>query len=321
MNRKLNILFVLFSLAAGLLFAAENPTNNDPNSSGKLRKEPSLRIKPTKTFVENRPTAHPSNRPANLRDGFVLYGEYGSIQQTEKGMVFLNQNPINDSRVTLKEQTALVLLKSSTRSAMERFYQNEHLKNQPADAQNDDSQPKAPVRLWARVTQYNGRNYLFPMHFIPMQATDPPADPSQSVQTDGENDESEITQTQPAQDEDSILPPEVLEKLKPKRVVNLALMREYLEKENDVLLVHRSGFLERLGENWTFRLDGFGTKIEYITFDLLPTQTLQNAQRVIEAGRFRQRYNISGIVTRYQGRDYLLLQFTERTYTHGNFSQ
>ncbi len=323
MNKIIDVFIIFFIVFAGCLFAQQEPQVNDPNTTRQTEPEPSLRIKPTKSFIENRPPARQVKRPAAIRDGFILYGDYGTIQKTEQGLIFLNQNVIDDTRVKLKEQTPLELLNSSTLAAMERFYEIEFLQKQSTEDADPENLPKAPIRLWARVTRFNGKNYLFPMHFIPLQSTEiQPAQPAEQTDT-GENTietEGETTE-EPQNDEDSILPPEVLEKLKPKRVVNLALMREYLEKENDVLLVHRSGFLEQQDGNWIFRIDGFGTKIEHLTFDLLPCQTLQNARRIIEAGRFRQRYNISGIVTRYNNKDYLLLQLAERTYTHGNFSQ
>jgi hypothetical protein len=121
--------------------------------------------------------------------------------------------------------------------------------------------------------------------------------------------------------EDSILPDDILRKLRPKTVVDLGKMQKMLRTEGDVVLASRSGFLKLINEEPVFEIDAFGRKIEDLSFEVLPCHSLEVIESSLDESLGRQRYRISGILTTYKGRQYILPQAFSRTYTHGNFAR
>ena len=112
-----------------------------------------------------------------------------------------------------------------------------------------------------------------------------------------------------------------MEKLRPKRVVNLAKLKKVVEVEGDVTLANRTGFVAGDERAKAFKIDALGRNIEDISFELLPCETLEYTERKIAENDLRQRYKVAGIITKYKGRFYLLLQRAVRTYSHGNFAR
>ena len=61
-------------------------------------------------------------------------------------------------------------------------------------------------------------------------------------------------------------------------------------------------------------------KINSTEFILLANHMRGDAEMQMMAEPGRERYNVSGLVTEYKGKTYMLLRRASRTYTNGNFT-
>jgi hypothetical protein len=166
----------------------------------------------------------------------------------------------------------------------------------------------------AMVTEYHGENYLFCDYFVPLAE----ADTGVSDKPAEANDTAvEVMINEP---NDAVkIPPEILEKLTTRRIIRPEKLKKGMELKQDSILADRTGFIKRSGGRWIFEFDAIGRNTSNVTLELLPCQVLAKAE-VRQGKRVGQfRFKVSGIVTKYRGRYYLLLQTARRSYNHGNF--
>ena len=242
-----------------------------------------------------------SIRPMPLiRNDFIFNGVEGIVTKFEDKWVFVTDSDITDDIAVVKAGQPIELIPSST---LERMV-----------AGAEETHDKTGVKLWASVTKYNGKNYLFAWYFIPMTDI---AQPEIKKPDSGPAEQ----QTQPAEKpkDDSIIPDDIMAMLKPKRVVNLAMLRKVLETEENALLVDRTGFLFTKKGQKVFQLDSLGRKLQDMSFKLLPCEVLEWTEYRISQSINPHRYRIAGTVTKFKGEYYMLLQRAVRTYSHGNF--
>lgn len=272
-------------LILGLTFgvgAQSNSAPSDPNA-------------PTEKTIAPKPA-----RKVPLRDGFVLNGCSGVVKRVpnQDRWFFIPETEITDGRTTHASEYPLELLPCST------------LEKIGAMAETDKA---VLLRLWARVVMYKNENFLYPVYFIPTSLVDEAA-PTTPDQAQGR------AVPIPEPNEPSIIPANIRSLLKPKQVINLSKIRTMLEVESDAVLANRTGFIT-IQPGPDFRPDGFGRNVEDLSFSLLRCTGLETIEsQLAAAGPSRQRYKVAGIITRYKGRYYLLLQRATRTYTHGNFT-
>jgi len=259
-----------------------------------------------------------------LREGFLYNGVNGTISRnSETGRWnFTADTDLTDTRGVIKAGNSLELLLSGC------------LENMIAEAGGDEN--TLSVKLWAKVTRYSNRNlidpdieeqkelvfdkiYLFPMLFIPM------SDVEQEPTAEPAGDDADVTPNQidnPAEtSSDSIIPTEVMEKLKPRRMPNLAKLKTALRQHGDITIFDRTGFIRRTKAGKIFELDGLGRGVDGTAFRLLNSETLERIERKLGDSPGRLRFRIAGIVTQYKSRYYLLLQRAARTYNNGNFAR
>ena len=256
------------------------------------------------TFAEDPPKPSPTFKVGLLREGFTFNSIEGTVTKDgEKDIwYFAADEDVNDQRAMLKAGTKIQLLPSST---LERII----------SIAEDDS---IDVSLRAIVTSYAGQNFLFPTDFIPLggqvlpEPVKEPVQPPQSAEPPKQVEEPS---------EDSIIPLDVMTRLKPKKVVSLKKMKKQLDVEGDAMLVDRTGFVIGEEADNVFVIDELGRNVEQISFQLLPCQAIQRVERKQNQSPARQRYRIAAIVTKYKGDYYLLFQRAVRTYSHGNFAR
>jgi hypothetical protein len=234
-----------------------------------------------------------------LQEGFVVNGCSGVVKRVpdQDRWFFIPETEITDGRGTHLSEHPFELLPCGTL---------EKITSLP------EASKGASMRLWARVVTYKAENFLYPIYFIPTTAADetPPAAETKPVQAVPVPEPNDV----------SIIPANIRSLLKPKQVVNLSQVRSTLEVDSDAVLAGRSGFV-MLKPGPDFQPDGFGRNVEDISFHLLRCTGLEATEsRLASAGPTRQRYKVAGIITRYKGQYYLLLQRATRTYTHGNFT-
>jgi len=271
---------------------------------------------------------------ALLNDGFVLTGVDGRMSSSDGNDVwsFLLSSDVNDGKTRVGANTSLQLLPSST------------LEKMTADMKERLGED---YRIWARVTKYKGRNFLFPVYFLPLSKV---KDSGFATPTDANSaDTSQAAQIMPkpaANDPNGTLaiPKAIIDRLSDRPTV----YRRQPEEPNsqaqklqsikqDYILADRTGFISaglpspiRLTyggltlPRTEFVLDGLGLSVQQASFRLLPCQVLEQVELESATGGLRAdqiRLKIAGIVTEYKGDKYLLLQRATRVYSHGNFGR
>ncbi|MEN6307642.1 MAG: hypothetical protein ABFD91_07800 [Anaerohalosphaeraceae bacterium] len=166
------------------------------------------------------------------------------------------------------------------------------------------------VKVWGILTLYRKENFLFPIQVMPL------VEPEKTVPVPVE--------TAPAADPNStdseVIPSDIMKLLRSQSKIDLAQISETTAITSaDASLISKTGYIT-LGDTRQFWPDGFGRKVETADFVLLPCLTLEKTEETLARARGRYRYTISGILSRSQGRQYLLLYRAQRTYSNGNFT-
>lgn len=274
--------------------------------------------------------------PPLLRDGFVLRGVDGKLSGPDANDAwhFEIASDVNDYRAVIEAGTKLELLPSS---ALEKMI---------ADAQ---TRGEVTYRLWnGRVTRYKGRNFIFATFFLPLRPARKPepritAEPQQEQIESVEAPSVQKREIEPiVRDANDVLaiPLDVLEKLRARREEMATTARpivdsnsisaedekqpepEHYSRGADSVFVDRTAFLvDQSDGRLVFTLDALGRNIQQLSLRLLPCEVLELAERKRSAELERVRFKIAGILTKYEGQDYLLLQKATPTYSHGNFGR
>jgi hypothetical protein len=240
-----------------------------------------------------------------LFDGYALNGAEGAlVGPVDAGEWFFElEMDVTDGKAVVEAGTRLELLRSS---GLERLV---------ADANESKSRS---YRLWGRVTKYKGRNFVFPMQYLALdgagvvKAAEPP-----------EEKIEEQADPSPAEANDTVsLPVEVLEKLRSRQVIRTEQLRRPLDIRQDSILADRMGYLSRAAdERVFFTLDSLGRNAPWISFELLRCEALERAEVEDSRDAEQLRMKAAGVLTKYEGRYYLLLQRANRVYGHGNFGR
>jgi hypothetical protein len=290
-----------------------------------------------------------TSRRLLLRDGFGLAAVDGELVLQDSNTApelwfFRLACDVNDGRGRVAAGTTLELLPSST------------LEKMAIDAERRAGKN---YRLWGRVTKYKGRNFIFPAYFLPLAKTSKPevtplqepeggteeaqpVVPPNSVPAKGTEEKSDSgdsgkTGQGPAfyDSNDALpIPKEMIEKLKSKPVrptkradsgavkVVMAKPPKHAAIRRDSVLADRMGFLCVRDEGLpVFGFDALGRNIQNRSLRLLPCYALERTERKQADELEPLRFKIAGIVTRYKGREYLLLERAVRVYSHGSFGR
>jgi len=259
-----------------------------------------------------------------LRDGFVMNGVDGNLVGPDSNDVWFFEltSDVNDYRTVIKAGTRLELLPSS---ALERM------------TANKKTHAKAAYRLWnSKVTKYKGRNYIFPNFFLPVsKAKKPPQKKDSSTEPEPGRDLA-------IDDPNDVLamPQEVIEKLRSRRestagtgqpvqdsneisaVTSKLPVTQRYRQSSDSVLVDRIGFLVNQDDGrLVFVPDALGRNVQNLSLNLLPCVALELTELKQTAEPEKVRFKIAGIMTKYKGDNYLLLEKATRTYSHGNFGR
>ena len=178
------------------------------------------------------------------------------------------------------------------------------------------TETKLAVRLWALFTEYVQVNYLFSVYFLPLEQTAAQLQPTVSKTQTNSTDEKPVAPP----NRDSIIPENILSQIKSYKTPDLKKFQQISQVTGDTNLIGRSGYLYFKDDNRIFQPDAFGMKINSTEFILLPNHMRGDAEMQTMAEPGRERYNVSGLVTEYKGKTYMLLRRASRTYTNGNFT-
>ena len=257
------------------------------------------------TLVEvagGKETVKRPKKPLPLRDGFAMSGVDGKVVKAggKDSWYFMPFSDVRDDKGVAKADKPVTFLSSA---GLEKLI---------ASAKKHAS---GNYKLWGRVTQYKGRNYIFVWYFVEISEAEPAepkvTDPNQQRKVPSINDPNDTL----------TIPQEVLAKLRTRKIVRTEQLEEGLNLKQDSILADRIGFIIKSGHEYVFVLDGLGRKVAKVSFPLLGCNILERAvskqSRLLDPPRFK----VAGIVTKYKDKHYLLLQRAKRIYTHGNFNR
>jgi hypothetical protein len=234
-----------------------------------------------------------------LRDGAIVAGADGALVKDPNAdrWLFILKITVADDRGAINEGQAVELLRSSTLEKM----------------LSVATPQKNTFRLWGRVTQFEGKNAILPVYFLTIteqkqrDANAPATQKPISI-----NDPNDVVK----------IPEEILKKLKPERTVELTQLSPTAGLEEDRMFSDRSGFIQKTADgSYIFKPDALGRNVQKISFVILPNDIVQQAMDEQSHAPDRVRYKISGILTTYNGKDYILLQRAARQYSQGNFAR
>ena len=233
-----------------------------------------------------------------LRDGIMISGIDGKLIKSDGNDVYYLKidSDISDDKSVVKAGTEIELLPSVSLEKMAEGWRKED--------------PNTGFRIWGRVTSYRNKNYIYVFYFLQTSVT----------AIDEKSQETHLPIEDP--NDPLKLPPEILEKLKSRKIIRSVEQLTGGDMEQDHILTERTGFITKDKKgNFTFDFDSIGRNIEKTSIELLPCQTLQRALSE-QAGQLEPvRFQVSGTITKFEDKYYLLLQRAVRTYSHGNFSK
>ncbi len=251
-----------------------------------------------------------AEKPLLLREGLELRQIEGTarIHPRTKAWRFVTHKTLRDRNQAIPTGTELTILPGSALEKIVAYAEQEEF---------------VSLRLDAVVTRYQNSNFLFVFDATPLTETAPDQPPAAPADEPSPEQTEELLKTATDPNAPSIIPPDSLQRMKPRQKTDFARMEKAVEEINfvqDTMIVNRTGRFIRRDGALVFVLDGFGQNISGRSFALLPCQTLEQTEARIKRAFGRQRYRVSGIVTVFRGKPFLLLQGAVRTYTHGNFT-
>lgn len=227
-------------------------------------------------------------------DGFELKGADGKlVHQNSKWHFVFDHDVEGPKSGRIKADKQIALLPSS---ALEKLIEDKQ-KN-----------PASSYRLWGIITKYKGENYIFCTYFLPFTKV-APAKKAQQMQINEPNDALTI-------------PDEIINKLKDRKVIRPEQLRKGVKLENDSVLIDRIGYI-KTDENGQskFVFDALGRNAKNYSIDLLPCQVLELAQERSAKAIEKTRFQITGIITQFNGENQMFLQKASVVYSYGNFSR
>lgn len=243
-----------------------------------------------------------------LRDGFVLMGVDGKAVARGDKWFFELERDVSDGRTLIKAGSKIEMLPSAG------------LEKMVADMTDN---PGKSYRLYnALVTLYGGDNFLFCDYFLPLAEADAAASEENALPGTPDREPNEPTiEVMINEPNDAVMiPQEIIDKLKTRRIIRPEKIKQGFELKQDSILADRTGLIKQQPQSgWVFEFDAVGRNTSKVSLELLPCQALAVAQSRQAGAVGRVRFRVSGIVTMYQGRYYLLLQTANRAYGYGNF--
>ncbi len=212
-----------------------------------------------------------------LPDDYVFAGVDGKLVQTGTDKwAFEFESAANIGGVEIKAGQALEMLGSAT------------LEKMIADAKERSD---AMFRIWAKVTKFEGKNYLFAVYYLPLRKIDRPAEET------GENEPNKTSQESSprpssgqavnAPNDVVNIPPEIVALLKTSEVLPTteaqATRAEELQLKQDTIFANRAGRVAVKNGVYVFEADAFGRGVDKFTIKLLPCQKLEDAMTQVRS--------------------------------------
>ena len=282
----LTILVVQFSFGQDLTSATKDLKQAIENSAGFIR-------------TGSHPATTTKAGQKLITDGFQISASDGKlVESPQRGWLFIFESVVNDKYVKLKPGTKLGMLPSVALENM-------------IIAQKSD--PNISFRIWGKITKFDNKNYIFGTYFLPFKTETRKIE----ITTDSSNKTIQINDPN-----DTLpIPAEIIKKLTNRKVIRTAQLQKPLEIKEDSVLVNRTGFVVNKNGGYIFVLDAIGRNLPRLSFELLPCETLGESIKMQAKVPDLLRFKVSGIVTKFDGKYYLLLHRATRVYSYGNLQK
>jgi hypothetical protein len=233
-------------------------------------------------------------KPVALADGFSLGGTLGTVRRASEGeIVFCPENTLSDDIGSIQEGRCIEILESSGLEVIKKT-----LKDQPLT-----------VRVWGMITEYKKDNFAYINYVLPVAGEKAP--------------EEEAGEDEPAQqnDDDDIIPDDILSKLRSgEGSLAASEINAFDNQKRDRIYAGKVGVIKFDEQQRAyFTPDGLGRNLRRKRLYLLRSRVLDESLAARGKGINDVRFNIAGIVSEYDGKEYLLLQRAVRAYNYGNF--
>ncbi len=240
-----------------------------------------------------------------LPDDYVFSGIDGRIvPMANDKWAFEFDSAANIGGVEIKQGHKIEMLGSATLEKME------------IDAKD---RKEAAFRIWAKTTKFEGKNYLFAVYYLSLRKID--AAKEQDVNAIVKSPAQNIN----SPDDVVNIPADIVALLKKTEVIPSSQAQEIRQQElklkQDTIFTSMTGIVEEINGNYVFKADALGLGVNKFNIKLLPCQKLEEAISQVRGESNRVRFNATGILTRFKGEQYLLLQKATRVYSYGNFGQ
>lgn len=240
-----------------------------------------------------------------LPDDYVFSGVDGKLVQTGADKwAFEFESATSVGRAEIKAGQQLEMLGSATLEKM---------------ILDTKERTDAMFRIWAKVTKFEGKNYLFAVYYLSLRKIDRPAEGKVGNETNA------VAQPVNAPNDVVNIPPEIVALLKQSEVLATTEAQETraeeLQLKQDSIFANKSGLIAFKNGGYVFEADALGRGVEKFTIKLLPSQRVEDAMTQVRSEPNPVRFNVAGILTKYKGEQYLLLQKATRMYSYGNFGR
>ena len=246
-----------------------------------------------------RPINPVEKKPLLLIDSMSIENTPVILTKNDGSWLCEIEEPITDGKTTLEKGTTINTLPSNTLEKM---------------ISTADTNKPANFYIWATITKYKDKNYIFPAYFIPLTVENPNITAFKETLAPKEMPREKLWK------ESVEIPEDVKKMLNPEKVVNLAQLKKAITAKKDFLLISRTGFIKKTKQgSFIFSLDAIGQNIQDMDFEILPNQILENIESKNSNFPSPKRYDISGLITNFNNTHYLLLQNASIAYSQGNF--
>ncbi|MFC1737914.1 hypothetical protein ACFL1G_02560 [Planctomycetota bacterium] len=238
-------------------------------------------------------------------DGFLLSGIEGKFILDDSNDVYFfeSASDINDYFGRFPAGSALQMLPSAT---LEEILADAEQRTRPA------------YKLWGKVTRYKNQNFIYPQYFFPLSRVQEPDAGTQTTQEQLPKPEVAINE----QGDAIVIPKEIMDKIADRKIIRTERISKRLDKQVDTVIANRTAVLKKQSDgNSVFVFDSLGRNVTQASLKTLPSSALELAELKQKASPEPLRFRISGLLTKYKGDYYLLLQGANITYNHQNFSR
>jgi hypothetical protein len=294
----------------------------------------------------------PDRNGGGLQDGFVLRGIDGEMNGPDSNdrWLFKFNVDVNDDKGVVKAGTSLELLPSATLGKMttdvnERLAAGYRLWGRVTRYKGKNfifpsyflplSKIEQPQPQVPQTQEASGQESKPPNESVGGRPAEVPSAKEREPERDI-NEPNDILD----------IPQEVIEKLKSKRVVQPSIggpeevnsveqtsgvvegrevepeLGKRPEFKQDAILADRMALLVKQDDGqFIFVLDALGLNAPQVSLQLLPCEALEMTEQRQSIELEPVPFKIAGIMTKYKGRHYLLLQKATRVYNYGNFGR